>query len=112
MDLTARELTSLRILAFFFYQIGSFESAQRALKCLMALVPQDLWARGLFIACENALEHYEKVLTLTEDLDEFSADKKQYRALIYLRARALQKTNQSAQAQALMARLGGSHDPA
>lgn len=107
MELTPHELMSLRILAFFFYQTGSYDSAVRAVKSLLALDPKDQWAKGLLIACESARENYAKVLTLTEDLDEFSQDRQQYQALIYLRALALQKTDRHEEAKALMERRGG-----
>ncbi len=107
MDLTPRELMSLRILAFFFYQTGSYESAKRAVKSLLVLDPKNLWARGLNVLCENALENYENVLALTEDLSEFAQDSAQYKSLIWLRARSLQKTNRHREAIALMQKAGG-----
>ncbi len=107
MELTPHELMSLRILAFFFYQTGSYDSAIRAVKSLLALDPKDAWAKGLLIVCESARENYAKVLALTEDLDEFAGNVQQHQALTYLRALALQKTDRHLEARALMERMGG-----
>lgn len=100
--LTAQELQSLQILAFFFYQTGAMQSAKRAVKSILALDPKNLWARGMAILCENSLENYERVLVLTEDLEEFANEPKWQRSLLLLRARSLEKTMRHDEARLLL----------
>lgn len=108
--LTAQELQSLQILAFFFYQTGAPQSAKRAVKSILALAPKNLWARGLAVLCENSLENYERVLALTEaeNLEDFASEAAWQRSLLLLRARALEKTARHDEALVLLAKVTAS----
>ncbi len=102
--LSQDELKALEILAYFFYQGQRPQSALRTLKAILAIEPKNKWAREMIIFCEDSLEHYEKVESLTSNLESLELDKDKLKALSFLRARALQKLGRSAEAQALVAK--------
>ncbi len=108
MSLSRSESTALMVLAYFFLQTGQPDAAYRAVRALLCLEPDHSWARYFVIVCADAKGDYERVLTLTERLDAaLSAvlSPEQSKALTLIRARALQKSGRSAEAQALTAQL-------
>lgn len=108
MSLSRSESTALMVLAYFFLQTGQPDAAYRAVRALLCLEPDHSWARHFVIVCADAKGDYERVLTLTERLDaalSAALSPEQSKALTLIRARALQKSGRSAEAQALTAQL-------
>lgn len=108
MSLSRSESTALMVLAYFFLQTGQPDAAYRAVRALLCLEPDHSWARYFVIVCADAKGDYERVLTLTERLDAVlsaALSPEQSKALTLIRARALQKSGRSAEAQALTAQL-------
>lgn len=108
MSLSRSESTALMVLAYFFLQTGQPDAAYRAVRALLCLEPDHSWARYFVIVCADAKGDYERVLTLTERLDaalSAALSPEQSKALTLIRARALQKSGRSAEAQALTAQL-------
>lgn len=108
--LSADQIKALEVLAFFFYQIGQFDSADRAVKTLLTLAPHNEFATNMQVLCADALEDYEQVLKLTTELANKSAadlklDLKVYRSLLLLRSRALQKLNRLGELQVCVQQL-------
>ena len=108
MSLSRSESTALMVLAYFFLQTGQPDAAYRAVRALLCLEPDHSWARYFVIVCADAKGDYERVLTFTERLDaalSAALSPEQSKALTLIRARALQKSGRSAEAQALTAQL-------
>lgn len=105
--LSREESTALMVLAYFLVQTGKPESAERALKALLSLEPDNRWAQHFLVICTDACGKYAQVLQLTEDLATKKAEltDAQFKALTLARARALQKSGRSAEAQELCATL-------
>lgn len=45
------ESKALEVLAFFYYQIGKFDSSKRTLLALLSVDPANVYAKGLLILC-------------------------------------------------------------
>ncbi len=105
--LSAEETSVLQVLAFFFLTTGQADSAERAVKALLAVEPNNEWARQFLIVCADARGDYQKSEQLTAGLTLKTADSKDQRlqSLLLLRARALQKLGRSEEAQALCRQL-------
>lgn len=96
------EIKSLEVLAYFYFRINKFDSAKRALLAILAIEPLNLYAKELLILCNDALEDFDSVLKLTEDLSVFAKDQNKHRALTILKARALQKKGLEQESHALL----------
>lgn len=105
VSLSSQERCALQVLGFFFYQTGRTDSALRTVQALLAADPDDSWAKYMQILCADAAGDYARVLELTEHLSD---DKKaattaeQHQALLLLRARALQKSGRTPEAQQVL----------
>ena len=68
------ELSSVKVLAFFFFQIRHIESSIRAVKAILAMYPKDIWARAMLVRCFDALENYQSVIDVTDDMMLFDSN--------------------------------------
>ena len=100
--LTPDENNTLKILTYFYFQMNHVDSANRGAKAILALNTKDIWAKAMLILCADNKEEYEKVLSLSDEINEFSQDKDIYRSVYLLRARALIKTGREAEANAMI----------
>ncbi len=100
--LTTDEITSLKVLAYFFYRTGKLDSAARTARALLAAAPQEAWARHFLVLCSDAKGDFAKVESLTDDPENIPSDKNQAYALKLVRARALQKLGRTKEASELM----------
>ena len=59
------ELSSVKVLAFFFFQIRHIESSIRAVKAILAMYPKDIWARAMLEKMKNSV-HLVHTLSSSE----------------------------------------------
>lgn len=106
IELSKDELTALKVLGFFFYQCGNARSAEHTAKALLALHPEDAWARQFLVLCADAREDFAKVVELTDSPAAAAEDDENYaqrqRSLLLLRARALHKLGRSDESRQLL----------
>ncbi|MGN0915851.1 MAG: hypothetical protein ACI4NE_05815 [Succinivibrio sp.] len=100
------ELSAVKVLAFFFFQIRHLESAIRAVKAILAMYPKDLWARAMIVRCFDASEKYQQVVDVTDDMIFFNPDPEIKKSMGLLRARALQKLGRNGEARKVVSEIG------
>ncbi len=103
--LSKDEIKTMEMLGFFFYTMGLEDRALRTAKALIAIDPDNIWARQALVAIAYKQERYQDVLdlTLSLDFDVLNSDAKLQ--LAKLKARALFKLGKSKDAQKLMSEL-------
>lgn len=101
--LTSKEQEALKVLIYFYLKIDRPQSAYRGAKAMHALYPKDPWAKGMLAICANALEKFDEVISLTDDLEFFLMDKNMHRSLLLVRMRAFNKLGQSLEVDKLLA---------
>ncbi len=105
--LTRDEMSVLQVLAFFFLSTGNAAAAERTVRAMLSVDPQHEWARQFLILCTDAKGDYAKAEQLTQQLEQsaFAHFDAKQRALLLIRARALQKLGLTEEAQALCRRI-------
>ena len=100
------ELSSVKVLAFFFFQIRHIETSIRAVKAILAMYPKDIWARAMLVRCFDALENYQSVIDVTDDMMLFDSNPEIKKSMALLRARAMQKLGRNEAVRKILSEIG------
>lgn len=85
---------SLKVLIYFYLNIGRYDSAYRGARAYCALYKGDIWALGIMIICASNLQDYAQVIKLSDNLDKFAQNKARYKSILLLRMQAFMKMGQ------------------
>ncbi len=103
--LSKDEIKAMEMLGYFFYSMGLEDRALRTAKALIAVSPDNLWARQTLVAIAYKQERYQDVLDLSLALDLEDLKENTKMQIAKLRARAMFKLGQAQDAQTLMSKL-------